>query len=480
MKKIILIGGGGHCKSCIDIIESTKQFEIIGILDTNDKINSSVLNYTIIGTDEDIEKYAAKDTYFLITIGQVNTHTIRKKIFDQLIRKQVNIATIISPNAYVSPYANIGKGSIIMHHAIVNAGATILENCIINTKAIIEHDSIISSHCHISTGAIINGSTTVLEGTFFGSNSVSIQGVKTKYADFIKAGNCYKGDSVKNTQNKIAFLTAIYPINEEYVHEFMDSLIKQSYKKFDLIILNDNFGDLEPIKNKYNQLHIIEISSHGNIAKNREALINYAKNNAYNILIFGDIDDKFENNRIETSINKLRNHDIVVNELESFKGKRTEKKDILSSRIDNNFEIKLDFILDKNIFGLSNTAIKIKNKNDLNIKLDPSLIAVDWYLFSYLLLSGYSAIFTNETTTYYRQHDANIVGSPHLDLENLKKTLNVKKIHFEKMSIIEPTLYNKRLMHLNLLNKRIEDINESNLVIEKNKLLFPLWWEIIE
>ena len=33
MKKIILIGAGGHCKSCIDVIEEEKKFEIVGIID---------------------------------------------------------------------------------------------------------------------------------------------------------------------------------------------------------------------------------------------------------------------------------------------------------------------------------------------------------------------------------------------------------------------------------------------------------------
>ena len=38
MKEIILIGGGGHCKSVIDVIESEGQFEIVGIVDKPDGI----------------------------------------------------------------------------------------------------------------------------------------------------------------------------------------------------------------------------------------------------------------------------------------------------------------------------------------------------------------------------------------------------------------------------------------------------------
>jgi FlaA1/EpsC-like NDP-sugar epimerase len=33
MKKIILIGGGGHSKSCIDVIENENKYKIVGIVD---------------------------------------------------------------------------------------------------------------------------------------------------------------------------------------------------------------------------------------------------------------------------------------------------------------------------------------------------------------------------------------------------------------------------------------------------------------
>ena len=36
MKSIILLGNGGHCKSCIDVIENSDEFQIKGII-TNDK-----------------------------------------------------------------------------------------------------------------------------------------------------------------------------------------------------------------------------------------------------------------------------------------------------------------------------------------------------------------------------------------------------------------------------------------------------------
>lgn len=85
MKNLILIGAGGHCKSCIDVIETQGEYKIIGLFDIKEKIDKEIFGYKIIDCDENIEKYINKDTYFLITLGQIKTAKRRKELFDKLI-----------------------------------------------------------------------------------------------------------------------------------------------------------------------------------------------------------------------------------------------------------------------------------------------------------------------------------------------------------------------------------------------------------
>ena len=195
MKKLILLGGGGHCKSCIDVIEQEGKYKIIGILDAKELIGQKILGYEIIGTDADIGRLVKEGHSFLITIGQIKTSGIRKKLFSLLNEYSTQIATIISPRAYVSKHADVGRGTIIMHDALVNAAVTIGENCIINSKALVEHDAIIENFCHISTSAVVNGGAVIKEGSFLGSNAVSKEYVETSSDDFIKAGTVFKGNS---------------------------------------------------------------------------------------------------------------------------------------------------------------------------------------------------------------------------------------------------------------------------------------------
>jgi len=193
MQKLILLGGGGHCKSCIDVIEQENKYTIEGILDKEDLLGQTLLNYKYIGVDEDIKSFVQQGYVFLITVGQIKTASIRKKIAQLLAKHEAKVAKIISPRAYVSKYAQVSEGSIIMHDALINASVTIGEHCIINTKALIEHDVIIDDFCHISTSAVINGGVHIKEGTFFGSNAVSKEYVETNNNDFIKAGSAFKG-----------------------------------------------------------------------------------------------------------------------------------------------------------------------------------------------------------------------------------------------------------------------------------------------
>jgi sugar O-acyltransferase (sialic acid O-acetyltransferase NeuD family) len=211
-REIILVGGGGHCKSCIEVIEHEGRYKIFGILDKETMVGQKILDYEIKGTDALIEGFVKNGFAFLITIGQIKSAEPRKKIYTELTKLGADIATVISPRAHVSKYAKVGRGTIIMHNATVNAGASIGENNIVNTGSIIEHDVMVADHCHISTGAIINGNCRIGIGSFVGSSTTIINGVEIGERIIVGAGTIvtknlseygiYSGKPVKKHANK--------------------------------------------------------------------------------------------------------------------------------------------------------------------------------------------------------------------------------------------------------------------------------------
>ncbi len=189
-EKIVLIGGGGHCHSVIDVIEQENRYEIIGIIDTKENIGKKVLDYEVIACDDDLETIFQTCKNALITVGQIESNKIRVKIYNNLKQIGFKLPTIISPLAYVSKHSFIDEGTIIMHQVLVNTNVKIGKNCIINTKALIEHDCVIGDNCHISTASVINGGVIIKENSFFGSNATSKQGIEID--GFIKAGSLAK------------------------------------------------------------------------------------------------------------------------------------------------------------------------------------------------------------------------------------------------------------------------------------------------
>lgn len=171
-KDILLIGGGGHCNSCIDVIEQVNRFNIVGIIDQKEKIGQKVMGYEIIGTDDDLPELSKSIKNSLITIGQINSVTIRIEISNLLKKLNFDLPVIISPRAHVSKHSVIGEGTIIMHDVLINSNVQVGTNCIINSKVLIEHDSVIKNNCHISTGSIVNGTCTIGNNCFIGSGSV--------------------------------------------------------------------------------------------------------------------------------------------------------------------------------------------------------------------------------------------------------------------------------------------------------------------
>jgi len=198
MEHLILIGGGGHAISCIDVIESTRKYKIKGIVESDNNENSFSSFAPVIGTDKDLPRLFQDTNIAFNALGQIKSAIPRIQIFNRLKRLKVELPFIISPHAYLSKRSYVGDGTILMHHSFVNANVSIGENCIINTKASIEHDVVIEDHCHISTGALVNGNVRVGQGSFIGSGAIIKQGVKIGKNVVIGAGRLILNDVLDN------------------------------------------------------------------------------------------------------------------------------------------------------------------------------------------------------------------------------------------------------------------------------------------
>ena len=198
-QEIILLGAGGHCKSCIEVILGISQYSILGIIDKDGSSTKHILGHNVIGTDKDLESLINRCSSVLVTVGQIKSPEIRISLFERAKTLGFNFPVIRSQHSYISNSAQIGEGTILLHHALINTSVNIDANCIINTKALIEHDARIGSHCHVSTGAIINGGVIVEDRCFIGSGAIVHEGITVGADSIISAGQVIRDDVPSNS-----------------------------------------------------------------------------------------------------------------------------------------------------------------------------------------------------------------------------------------------------------------------------------------
>jgi sugar O-acyltransferase (sialic acid O-acetyltransferase NeuD family) len=156
MRKLILIGAGGHGKSVEWIARSTNQWSEILFLDEKLKGPKILGNF-------DKRKNFKNDDFF-VSIGDNLT---RKKILKQLQKEGFQVVSIISPNSNVTN-SKIGIGSIIMNNVFINVDSIISDGVIINNQVLIEHDCQIGEFTHISPSVNVAGRTQIGELSWIG------------------------------------------------------------------------------------------------------------------------------------------------------------------------------------------------------------------------------------------------------------------------------------------------------------------------
>ncbi len=190
--KLILFGGGGHCRSCIDVIRAEGKWQLAGIIDPYLPIGTLIDGVAVLGGEENLAEHCQAATWGLVTVGQLRNADLRIRLWNLLKTSGFQAPVVISPRAWCSPAAQPGEGTILMHGAVVNAGARLGENCIVNTMALIEHDCDIGNHCHISTGARVNGSVRLGGESFVGSGAILVNNIILPGHSFIRAGELVK------------------------------------------------------------------------------------------------------------------------------------------------------------------------------------------------------------------------------------------------------------------------------------------------
>ena len=197
-RKLLLIGGGGHCHSVLDSILAIDVYDEIGIVDS---IGNSILDIPVVGTDDDVLRLMSEGwTDAFITVGSVGNTKLRRKLFKMVKRIGLNVPTIIDPTAVIARGTEVSEGVYVGKRAVINMGSRLGACAIINSGAIVEHDCFIGDFSHISPGTIICGQVSVGNDSHVGAGSVVRQQINIGEKVLIGAGSVVVKDIPNNVE----------------------------------------------------------------------------------------------------------------------------------------------------------------------------------------------------------------------------------------------------------------------------------------
>lgn len=280
--------------------------------------------------------------------------------------------------------------------------------------------------------------------------------------------------------NPGVFFSVVYPQALPFLKDMLISLLGQTRKDFDVLVVNDGC-ERNQIKEILQDVNLIILDSECGFSRNRMQGINFARSHNYKYILFCDADDTFAAYRYQRTIEEFvkSQADIIVCNL-NIVNENLESviSEYFNKEIPDERWIDADFLNDKNIFGMSNTAIRLDSLTE-DIHL-PETPIVDWLLFTMLLLKGLNAKYITDSLVNYRQYSSNMIGINKFDVVSFRRLADLKNNHYRLLSEAGYNQYRslKQVSDLlqNLSDDEIESIVKRELIIHPQ----PLWWQIIK
>ena len=178
---VIVLGGGGHGKMCIDILQQMAAYEPIGVIDATLNRETTVLGLPVLGKDtpEAMKALHAQGVRLAVNgIGALQNRGVREATYRKLKDAGFEVPNIIHPTAAVEPSVRMGDGNQIMANAAVGSDVEIGSNCVINAGALVSHDCVFGDNVHAAPGAILGGGAVVGNNSLIGMGATVYLGVR--------------------------------------------------------------------------------------------------------------------------------------------------------------------------------------------------------------------------------------------------------------------------------------------------------------
>ena len=182
MRKLLIIGAGGHGAVVANVADEMDVFTEIAFLDDGEILQC--LRFPVIGKTQDISQYVHEYEFF-VAIGNGVT---RKKVMENIQALGGKIATLVHPKAVIAKGVTLGEGTVVMAGTVIEPRAQVGKGCIVNTSSSLNHDVVLGDFVHVAVGAHLAGTVKVGDICWIGIGAVIKNNVNVCSQAFIGAG----------------------------------------------------------------------------------------------------------------------------------------------------------------------------------------------------------------------------------------------------------------------------------------------------
>jgi sugar O-acyltransferase (sialic acid O-acetyltransferase NeuD family) len=190
MKKVIIIGAGGHSAEIDDYFQYAKNsnagFDLVldGFIDDNPASYTSYdFTAPFMG---DINSHNVQEGSFYI-MGIANLK-YRRPIIERFLKQGAIFTSFIHPDSYISPSSKIGKGVVIAPGVNIGPKVIVGDFTLINSRSSIGHDTTLGRYNFICPNVCFSGFSAIGDENLFGINSATIPGIKVGNRNKVAAG----------------------------------------------------------------------------------------------------------------------------------------------------------------------------------------------------------------------------------------------------------------------------------------------------
>ena len=163
-EKLLLVGAGGFGRMVAE--QAMLQYDCV-FVDDGQVVGTEICGIPVVGKISDLPQLHA--SYKLLVVG-IGNNKFRAQVYEKAKSFGYTFPNIIAPSAYISPYAKLGNGCVVLQNACVQNGAVVGNGVLLNAGTEVHCDAVVGDYALVYTNSIIRTGAAVGSYARIGSN----------------------------------------------------------------------------------------------------------------------------------------------------------------------------------------------------------------------------------------------------------------------------------------------------------------------